>query len=73
MKTHELAFIGNEFYYESSTLMSSLIVIDANPGRWDWGRVSVALENGDAVHIRPATTQEISEAHKKLKTIKDSR
>ncbi len=75
MKIHELAYIGDAFYVESGTVMSSLInvgLIDPAPGRWDWGKVTAALKNGDAVHIRPATTQEVLDAHKRLESIKRS-
>lgn len=55
----ELIFIGNQYYLASGTRMSSLYHPTSEGfSRWDWGKVSVALENGQEVRIRPATEEE---------------
>lgn len=60
----ELIFIGASFYDKSQTIMSSLYDVEGN--RQDWGFVRVALEKGQSVHIRPATSAEISHYTQKL-------
>ena len=66
----ELIYIGDEFYRESSTSMSSIYTI--NGVRSDWGQVSRALEQGESVHIRPAIESEITFYKQKLKEVKKS-
>ena len=56
-----LIFIGDEFYLESGSMMSSLYQ-ESNWLRYDWGYVSVALRNGNVVNIRPATDAELDKA-----------
>jgi len=64
----ELIYIGDHFYHESKTMMSSIYT----PGgkRSDWGFVQVALRNGESVHIRPATPAEIEPYQRKLDAMK---
>lgn len=62
-----IIFIGSEFYWKSSTIMSSIYeIIDDYLVRSDWGQVQVALQKGEEVHIRPATDAEMVWAYKKL-------
>ena len=71
--THKLFHIGNRFYVESRTMMSSIYHEDRdNPQRWDWGLVSTALVNGEAVHIRPANEAEMEWAELALSSFKKS-
>jgi len=55
-KTMKLIYIGDHFYRESGTLMSSLYTEDGK--RSDWGFVSSALHNGENVEIRQVTDAE---------------
>ena len=68
----KLIFIGDRFYSESKTMMSSIYDIHGN--RQDWGFVSEALENGQSVHIyihiRPATKSELAHYEKMLEEYK---
>jgi len=64
----ELVYIGDRFYIESGTAMSSIYDIFGN--RQDWGFVQIALRNGESVHIRPATQKEIEPYKKRLEEIK---
>ena len=64
----ELIFIGDKFYSESKSIMSSIYTVDAE--RSDWGFVQVALRNGESVHIRPATKIEMVGFVKLLDKIK---
>lgn len=66
MKTINLIFIGDEFYLKSGTSMSSLYVEDTWK-RSDWGFVSIALQAGNKVNIRPATEAELDVAHRMLR------
>ena len=61
-------FIGNRFYEESGSIMSSLYTVEGE--RTDWGFIEVALRNGKSVSIRPATINEIEQYTKKLNEIK---
>jgi len=54
----ELIFIGQKFYSESGSMMSS--IYDIGGRRQDWGKVQIALSNGESVHIRPATQKELA-------------
>lgn len=60
----KLIYIGDEFYWKSGTMMSSIYTEDGN--RYDWGFVSRALARGEEVHIRPATDAELGFYYKKL-------
>lgn len=52
----KLIYIGDHFYTESGTMMSPIYAEDGC--RSDWGKVQIALERGDEVHIRQATDAE---------------
>lgn len=69
--TLELIFIGDHFYLESGTRMSCIYQLDGR--RFDWGKVNVALQNGDTVNIRPATEGEIEPFTLRLAEIKAER
>jgi len=56
MQTIILVYIGNKFYHESGTVMSS--IYKENGERYNWGLVSVALEKGNQITIRQATPKE---------------
>lgn len=58
--------IGSKYYLKSGTVMSSIYSIEGK-NRWDWGKVQVALEDGDTVNIRPATEEELEWADNRLK------
>ena len=66
----ELIFIGDKYYRESKTMMSSIYDIYWN--RQDWGKVQIALNEGHSVHIRPATDDELEFANKKFKAYQNS-
>lgn len=66
MKTINLIFIGDEFYSKSGTTMSSLYQEDTWK-RSDWGFVSLALQAGNNVNIRPATDAELGVAYRMLR------
>lgn len=54
-------FIGDKFYDESGTMMSSIYQIDTDGEgyhRTDWGQINICLKNGGSVNIRPATPNE---------------
>ena len=67
----ELIYIGDRFYNESNSMMSSIYDIHGN--RQDWGFVQIALCNGESVHIRPATDAELISYEKALIEIKKGR
>lgn len=52
----DLIYIGDHFYIQSGTMMSSLYTTQGN--RFDWGLVQVALQRGHLINIRPATDAE---------------
>jgi hypothetical protein len=55
-----VVYIGERFYRESGTMMSSVFeIIDKKYYRTDWGKISIALDNGQNITIRPATKKEI--------------
>lgn len=68
MEKLELIFIGDHFYSESGSWMSSIYHLDGR--RSDWGKVNVALREGRDVHIRPATDEELEHYEKQLVEIK---
>lgn len=60
-------YIGNKFYRESKTIMSSIYIDRGNTfTRTDWGKIQIALERGEFVEIRPATPTEIKMFEEKL-------
>ena len=68
MKIIKLIYIGEQFYELSKSLMSSIYTEDTHE-RYDWGFVNVALRNGDHVHIRPATDDELGKLIRGIKPI----
>ena len=64
-----IIFIGDKFYSESSTMMSS--IYHENLTRCDWGKVNVYLRDGDTIKIRPATPKELSYFEQELKMYKE--
>jgi hypothetical protein len=61
-------YIGDHFYTESGTMMSS--IYDEQGNRQDWGKVQMALKNDESVNIRPATREERERFKQKLEKIK---
>ena len=59
-----MIFIGEDFYFESGTMMSSIYTTDGK--RFDWGFVKEALREGKNVSIRPATDEERKPYEKEL-------
>lgn len=71
MEKIELAYIGQDFYLESSTVMSPLIPVGETGNiRWDWSGVQRALANGHEISIRPANHEELGKAYLRLQEIK---
>jgi hypothetical protein len=70
----KLFFIGDKFYSESGTMMSSIYHVEKTTKgdhyRSDWGKVQIALESGEEVNIRPATDSEMLWAYKHLENYK---
>jgi hypothetical protein len=64
----ELIYIGERFYFDSGSAMSSIYTIDGQ--RYDWGFVKRDLANGLSVEIRPANRKEIEAAESRLEMIK---
>jgi hypothetical protein len=65
----KLIYIGDKYYYESNTKMSSLY----HEGSWkrsDWGLVQSILSRGEDVYIRHATPAELKKADAMLEGIK---
>jgi len=59
-KVIEIVFIGNEYYSKSRTVSSVYQVDDVGTlTRTDWGFIRKALANGEELHIRPATKEEL--------------
>ena len=70
----EIIYIGNKFYRESGTVMSSIYeIVDGGVRRSDWGFVQAILENGEEIYLRPATQRELEAAETHLKEIKAHR
>ena len=63
----ELIYIGDKFYWESGTSMSSIYTTDSR--RSDWGDVQITLQRGENVSIRPANDYEMGYYEKELKRI----
>lgn len=63
-----LVFIGERFYKESQTLMSSIyrITRDGSWQRYDWGFLQLDISAGKEIRIRPATEKEIKFFEAKL-------
>ena len=71
MNNVELIYIGENFYRESETSMSSIYTVDGK--RYDWGFVDSALQQGKTVNIRPATTLELNHYEAELNRIRRKR
>lgn len=52
----KLIFIGEDFYWKSKTVMSSIYTEDGR--RYDWGFVTTDLKDGQEIHIRQANAIE---------------
>jgi len=71
-ETIELIYIGEKFYNESASVMSSVYRKGENKmERWDWGFISIALEQGKIVKIRPATPAELKWANDALFSVNE--
>lgn len=57
MTTIQVIYLGDHFYQQSKSLMSSLYTDDGR--RFDLGGIKCALSNGQSVNIRPATQAEL--------------
>ena len=66
-----LIYIGDKFYFESGTSMSSLYSEDGE--RHCWATVDLALKDGKEVCIRPATDAEFVRYQRKLDQFKEDR
>ena len=64
MKTFKAFYIGDDFYIKSGNIMSSIYTEDGQ--RTDWGKVQMALANGQEVRIRQASDSELLRAYKAL-------
>jgi len=65
----EFVFIGQDFYYDSSTIMSSVYELEWNSKitvRSDWGKIQQLLANGYEIHIRQANPGELVNFQRKL-------
>jgi hypothetical protein len=65
-----LVFIGRKFYNESHTMMS-YIYIDQSLYRYDYGKMQIALEEGESITIRQATGSELEYFERKLQELKN--
>lgn len=65
MKTIECFFIGNRFYSESGTMMSSIYKISRE--RYDFGSMERDLSAGCNIMIRPASEDELQWAKSELR------
>ncbi len=54
----ELIYIGDHFYRESGSAMSSIYTVEGH--RSDWGFVQRDLREGHTINIRPATRLELN-------------
>lgn len=66
--TIKLFFIGDNYYMASGTSMSP-IYEEGTYKRWDWGFVTIALQQGKEIYIRQATKEEAKWAANELKRI----
>ena len=70
----EVVFIGSHFYWESGTMMSPIYLRKAKGlTRYDWGKMQIALGQGEEVHIRQATPQEQAKCDELLAYYKTAR
>jgi len=69
--TLKCMYIGQRFYYESGTMLSSIYTQDMK--RTDFGKIQIALEEGRSVEIRPATEEELQHFIKRLDEMKSKK
>lgn len=65
----KLVYIGDHFYAESGSAMSSIYTEDGY--RSDWGQVQMALRRGESIEIRQSTLNEKKHYEEQLAQIKD--
>lgn len=67
----DIVFIGNDFYEKSRTRMSSIYekLPDGTFKRYDYGFMSLDLEKGETVMIRPANGKEKKFFNAKLRDL----
>ena len=65
----KLVYIGDHFYAESGSVMSSIYTEDGY--RSDWGQVQMALRRGESIEIRQSTLNENQHYEEQLTQIKD--
>lgn len=66
-KALKLIYIGDDYYFKSGSIMSSIYMESGE--RTDWGKVCVVLDEGKSVFIRPAMADELRSADEILKQI----
>ena len=63
-----LIYIGQKYYFDSGTSMSSLYrIVDGVWYRRDWGDVTRCLLNGTSIQIVPATKAQLKQADEYLR------
>lgn len=67
----QVIFIGDKYYMRSGSIMSSVYqkYPDSLLTRTDWSKINQALQNGEEVHIRPATKEELKWADEQLERV----
>lgn len=68
---YKLVYFGDQYYDWSNGVMSALYT--ENGIRSDWGKVNVALRDGEKVLIRHATAEEITQADERLRAIRENK
>lgn len=71
MNTVNLFYIGDNFYWESKTMMSSIYECNTYK-RYDWGFVQRDLREGKNINIRHANEMELMWAKSKTYDIQKS-
>ena len=71
VKPKTLIYIGDRFYFKSSTLIGVLYDLDGI--RYDWGFVQRDLQNGKTLIIRPATASELDVYEQQLRCMNMSK
>ena len=69
-------FIGQDFYWKSGTMMSSIYKVygsekDMTYERYDWGKMELDLAKGYAIEIIPAPEKFKKIMQKKLEEMKE--
>lgn len=68
----KLVSYPSKFYHESGTWLG--VLYEEETGyRSDWGKVQVALDNGESVSIRPCNDAEYGRMCKQLEKIKQEK